>query len=141
MAEALALGPPAADFPPSADCQAALGYNDWDALDMDAAIVQLTAGPPFLDQLDHAARQARAASDVAERTRRFDPAAMRRAAATARAAVEKNPGDWQLRFILGRTLLAFGQPAEAAPHLEAAVRAVPGYGLPRQLLTQAQAAH
>ncbi len=139
VAEALALGPPAAALPTPADCQAALGYNEWDALDMDAAIVQLTAGPPFLDQPGHAARQARAAADVAERTRRFDPAAMRRAAAVARAAVEKNPGDWQLRFILGRMLLAFGQPAAAVPHLEAAARAAPAYALPRQLLTQAQA--
>ena len=55
--------------------------------------------------------------------------------------MEKNPGDWQLRFILGRTLLAFGQPAEAVPHLEAAVHAAPTYALPRQLLAQAQAAH
>ena len=141
VAEALALGPPAADFPPSADCQAALGYNDWDALDMDAAIVQLTAGPPFPDQLDHATRQARAASDVAERTRRFDPAAMRRAAETARTAVGKNPADWQLHFIFGRMLLAFGQPAEAVPHLEAAARAVPTYDPPRQLLQQARTAH
>lgn len=141
VAAALALGPPAAARPTPADCQAALGYNEWDALDMDAAIVQLTAGPPFLDQPGHAARQARAAADVAERTRRFDPAAMRRAAAVARAAVEKNPGDWQLHFILGRMLLAFGQPAAAVPHLEAAARAAPTYALPRQLLTQAQAQH
>ena len=136
VATALALGPPAVALPARDKCAAALAYNEWDALDMDAAITHLTAGPPFLDQLDHAARQARAGQSIRERTSRFGAEEMRRATAVCRAAVEKNPGDWQLHFILGRTLLAFQKPAEAAPSLETAVRMAPDYPPARLLLAE-----
>ena len=110
--------------------------SDWDTLDMDAAIAQLTGSPPFLDQLDHATRQARAARAVRERLRNFTPEAMRRAAEVCRAAVKMNPDDWQLHFICGRTLFAFGNFSEAVPHLETAVRAAPDFAQPRELLAE-----
>ena len=135
VAAALALGPGGA-IPSRDECAAALAFNEWDALDMDTAIAQLTAGPPFLDQLDHAARQARAERSIRERTSRFGAEDIRRATEVCRAAVEKNPADWQLQFILGRMLLAFQKPAEAVRPLEAAVRMVPDYPPTRLLLAE-----
>ena len=132
------LGLAASDavLPSPAECRAALGLSDWDTLDMDAAIAQLTGSPPFLDQLDHAARQARAAGAVQERVRHFTPEDRRRAAEACATAVKTNPDDWQLHFILGRTLYAFGNFAAAVPHLEFAVRAAPDFALPRLLLAE-----
>lgn len=50
---------------------------------------------------------------------------MQRATATALAAVERWPDDWQLRFICGRMLFHTGDPSAAAGHLTEAVRLMP----------------
>ena len=85
-------------------------------------MAELTARPPFLDQLDHAARQA--AAERAVRTP-FSRDELSRARATARAAIAQRPDDWQLRFIGGRMLLHTGDPAGALEHLAAAVQLMP----------------
>jgi hypothetical protein len=53
------------------DCAAALAFSIWDELGTRAAMVRLTANPPFLDQLEHGQRQARAEGEIAQRTRAF----------------------------------------------------------------------
>ena len=94
----------------------------------------MTALPPFLDQLGHPARQAAAERTVRERLARYDRAAVQRDTALARAAAERRPDDWQLRFICGRMLLATGDAAGAVEQLATAVRLMPSYAVTRMLL-------
>ena len=122
---ALALGEPAAAAPTRDDCARALAFTEFDEMDMLSAIATMTSLPPFLDQLGHAARQAAAERTVRERVARFDGEAVPRATARARAAVERRPDDWQLRYVCGRMLFHTGDPAGAAEHLAAAVRLMP----------------
>ena len=134
VVRALALGEPAAAAPSRDDCARALAYTEFDEMDMLSAIATMTSLPPFLDQLDHTARQAEAERVVRERVARFDRAALQRATGIARAAVERAPDDWQLRFICGRMLLATGDAASAKEQLATAVRLMPSYAVTRMLL-------
>ena len=134
VVRALALGEPAAAAPSRDDCARALAFTEFDEMDMLSAIATMTSLPPFLDQLDHTARQAEAERVVRERVARFDRAALERATGIARAAVERAPDDWQLRFICGRMLLATGDAASAVEQLATAVRLMPSYAVTRMLL-------
>lgn len=117
------------------ECAAALGFSPWDEIGTQAALVRMTANPPFLDQLEHGARQARAEADIAQRTRAFsDPAMQQQAVDFCRTAVARRPDDWQIQLALGNLLLDFGRFAEAVEPLSLVVKAQPGFLQARMLL-------
>ena len=61
--------------------------------------------PPFLDQLDHKERQARANRIIQERLKALNQKEEHaKATVIYRAAIARNPSDWQLHFIFANFL-------------------------------------
>ncbi len=79
------------------ECAAALGFSAWDEVNVAGAMVQMTAKPPFVGQLDHDSRQAKAEADIRQRTSQFGPAQIQQVLEFYRAAIARRPEDWQLR--------------------------------------------
>jgi predicted Zn-dependent protease len=98
------------------------------------AVAQATARPPFLDQLDHAAQQARFEKLNRDRLNRFGSDAIQRTLGVCREAVHRAPDDWQLRYIFGRALYSFKAYAEAVDPLHNAVRLMPFFTPTRLML-------
>ena len=136
---ALALPAPAKPEPSRDECAAALAYNEWDELDMLTAVAQATARAPFLDQLDHAAQQARFERLNRERLSRFSKEVILRTIGICREAVQQAPDDWQLHYIFGRTLFSFKSYAEAMDPLQNAVRLMPFFTPTRLMLADSLA--
>jgi hypothetical protein len=63
----------------------------YDDLNVNAAMVRLTAGPPFLDQWEHARRQAAAESQNTRRLAAFGPQEARICLNTYLAALSRQP--------------------------------------------------
>jgi tetratricopeptide (TPR) repeat protein len=94
VAEALALGKPAA-APLSRDqCAERLAFTVWDEINLAAATARMTSHPPFVDQLEHAARQTRAELALSNRLSRLAPREAGSAAGTYRQAVGRGLEDW-----------------------------------------------
>jgi tetratricopeptide (TPR) repeat protein len=125
VAQALALGPPASPLPSRTECAERLAFTAWDDVNVLAAMVQFMGKPPFLDQLDHAQRQALAARLLRERQARLQPADLDRAIAVYRQAIQRDPDDWQLRYNLAGLFNDLGKPAAAVGELEVVVRLLP----------------
>jgi tetratricopeptide (TPR) repeat protein len=113
------------------ECAIALGYNGWEEREIAHAVVQQLSRPPFLDQLDHAERQARAERELQESSAAFSMRDLERAREISRAAAANNPEDWQLHYNYGRMALLTGDHAAAATHLQAVVAQFPDWIPPR----------
>jgi len=124
--------------PPSRqECADALAFTAWDEISVTAAMLRLTAKPPFLDQLDHAQRQAQAEQALARRGQVFQQqGGFRRAVEVYRAATAQRPDDWQLHFNFGSLLRDFGDKPGATAEFSAAVRLMPVFPALRVLLAQ-----
>jgi tetratricopeptide (TPR) repeat protein len=124
--------------PPSRqECADALAFTAWDEISVTAAMLRLTAKPPFLDQLDHAQRQAQAEQALTRRGQVFhQQGGLRRALEVYRAATTQRPDDWQLHFNFGSLLLDFGEKPGAAAEFSTAVRLMPVFPALRMLLAQ-----
>jgi tetratricopeptide (TPR) repeat protein len=133
-----------APVPSRQECAAALGFSSWDELGTKAAMVRLTGNPPFLDQLEHGQRQARAEGEIAQRTRSFMQEEMKQQAiAFYRASLARRPNDWPMHLNFGNLLSDFGLFAQAADQFAVLVKAQPDFLSARLLLGQAlrQAGH
>jgi tetratricopeptide (TPR) repeat protein len=129
-----ATNPPPRPISSREECAAALGFSSWDEIGTKAAMVRLTANPPFLDQLEHGERQARAEGEIADRTRAFqDPGLQQQAIEVYRAALARRPGDWQIHLAFGNLLIDFGRFAEAVNQFAVVVQAQPEF-LPARML-------
>ena len=119
------------------ECAAALAFSEWDEISVAAAILRMTAKPPFLDQLEHAERQARAEQNLTERGKVFQQReGFKRAAETYRAALARRPADWQLHYNFGTLLNDFGDKPAAATEFSTAVRFMPVFPALRVVLAQ-----
>ncbi len=117
---------------PSLDeCAASLGYNDWEAWQLDSAIFQQTSKPPFRDQIDHPPRQLRLESELKNRAKAFGVPELQRARELALAAISRNPDDWQLRQNLGSMSLINADYPTAVSNLQQVVAAFPDWIPPR----------
>lgn len=133
VAQALNLGSPPAssglrDLPVLSreECAKALAFSEWDEISVTAAMLRLTAKPPFLDQLDHSARQAEAERALDLRGQAFQrEAGLPRAKNIYLAATTRRPGDWQLHFNFGSLLADFGDQEGAAAEFASAIRLMP----------------
>lgn len=140
VAQTLGLGEPgkARPLPTRAECAEALGFSAWDEVSVYAAMTRSTAKPPFLEQLDHAARQAQAEAAVRQRLEQFQQQdGFQRSQAAYQAALARRPDDWQIRFNHGNLLSDFHEPAAAAAAYTAAVRIMPAFPPLRIALAQA----
>ena len=94
---------------------------------MKAAITRLTANPPFLDQLDHTARQAAADSEVQQRLGKVSREEIDRTVATYTQAIQERPDDWMLHFNFANLQTQLGQPRSAAAEFAEVVKRLPGH--------------
>ena len=107
------------------DCARALAYNVINELQMISGMLQLTGKPPFLDQLEHAQRQAGATREYERRAAALTARDLERALETHRAAIAQNPGDWWLYYNYGMLYQTGQDYARAAAQLEQAVSSMP----------------
>ncbi len=126
IAAALKLSPPPKLQLTRDECARRLAYTSIDEGNMKVAIARLTANPPFLDQLEHAARQAAADADVQRRLGQVAREEVDRTINTYREAIQARPDDWMLRFNLGNLLTQMNQPRAAAAEFAEVVKRLPG---------------
>jgi tetratricopeptide (TPR) repeat protein len=140
--EALAgrLGPPRTNGVATLEeCAAALGYNAWEEWQIASAIANQSSKAPFLDQLDHARRQAATEKSLKEQAAQFTTNDLARAIAVVRAAIEANPEDWQLKYNLGMMTHLTGDQTTAVPQFQSTVDKFPEWPPARLMLGQALA--
>lgn len=113
------------EIPTREQCARELAFTAWDEVNTAAAMVQLTAKPPFTEQLGHAERQARAEKAVSVVTDRIDQAFVDQVIEAYDEAIRARPHDWQLRYNLGAFLHQLGRSQEAATHFDYVVRMLP----------------
>ena len=120
-----------------AACAEALGFSVWDELSVEAAMVRAATQPPYLDQLEHAERQARAEAASQQRIRQFQlENGIPRAIAFYRAALARRPSDWQIHFNFGALLKDFNDPQGALAEFTTATELMPDFCPARILLAQ-----
>jgi len=113
------------EVPTREQCARQLAFTAWDEVNTAAAMVQLTAKPPFTEQLGHAQRQAQAQKAVSAVTDRIDQAFVDQVIQVYDEAIRTRPDDWQLRYNLGAFLHQLGRSQEAASHFDYVVRMLP----------------
>jgi tetratricopeptide (TPR) repeat protein len=113
MGPELASGP-AAPIPTQEQCAEAIGYTLYDELSVTAAMVGLTSRPPFLDQLDHAQRQAAAEADLRKRFAAFTARDAEVCIQSYQAAIHGQFPCWPTRFNLGSLYGDLGRYPAAA---------------------------
>jgi tetratricopeptide (TPR) repeat protein len=123
---ALKLPPPSRPLLMRDECARRLAYTSIDEGNMKAAIARLTANPPFLDQIDHASRQAAADAEVQRRLGQVSREEVDRTINAYREAIQARPDDWMLRFNLGNLLNQMNQPRAAAAEFAEVVKRLPG---------------
>lgn len=135
--DALGMPPPRIDPPSKEECAQALGYNLINELQMEDAILQLTSRPPFLDQLDHAQRQAAAVRDYERRAAAITQQDLRLSLELCRRASARNPADWWLHYNYGMLFQTAQDFAKSAEELEKAVLQMPHLPPLRMALAEA----
>jgi tetratricopeptide (TPR) repeat protein len=120
-----ALGKSPAPVPSRAQCAEALAFTKWGELQIDAGVAASGNQPPYLDQLEHAQRQARNEQAINARRQQITQADLQQAAATFTAALVKNPQDWHLHQLYGIFALDQGEFKTAVDHLSFPVTLFP----------------
>lgn len=115
------------EIPTKAQCACALAFTPWDEVNTAAAMVKLTANPPFTGQLDHAQRQANAEKAIATAMAAVDQRFVDQVLSAYRQAIDARPEDWVLKYNLATFLQQLERPREAAACFEQVVRAMPDF--------------
>ena len=98
----------------------------------------MTAKAPCLDQLDHQQRQTEAEAAIQKRILAFhQQGGFKQAVEVYRAALARQPEDWQMHMNLGNFFTDFSDHAGAVNEYEAAVKFMPAYPALRVMLAQA----
>jgi tetratricopeptide (TPR) repeat protein len=106
------------DIPSRDECAKRLAFTAWDEADTAAGIAKMLARPPFLDQLDHSARQARLEKRISETTGRIDQAFVDDVVKSYDDAIKLNPGDWAIRYNYANFLYQLQRYPQAMPHIQ-----------------------
>ena len=118
------------------ECAAALGYNKWEEWQIDSAIVRQSTRPPFVEQMDHARRQAATEKALTEQAAQFTTNDMAQAVSVVRAAIAADPEDWQLKYSLGMMTHLTDDQTAAAAQFQAIVEKFPEWPPARLMLGQ-----
>lgn len=108
----------APQVPGIGQCADDLAYTFYDDVNVNAAMVRLTGGPPFLDQLDHARLQAAAEAENQRRLAEFGPQAAQLCLNIYTAALQRRPEDWPLHFNLALLCQELRRDAQAAEQFQ-----------------------
>lgn len=106
-------------------CAEQLAYNEWEDIEVRAAILHQLSGPPFLDRPDHSELIAMAEADVKARTGRFTSNALERVKLSYQRVLAQRPDDWQTHLNYGAFLALNRDFTNAVAHLEVPVRFFP----------------
>jgi tetratricopeptide (TPR) repeat protein len=128
-----------APVPSRDECARELAYTPWDELQIRLAMLQVQSHPPFLDQLDHAARQSQAEQQVKQRQAEFTRQDLSQSIQIYLEAIARAPDDWQLHHNFAMLNYTVGDYAPAARHFETEVKKFPRYLTGRMILGAALA--
>jgi tetratricopeptide (TPR) repeat protein len=126
-----------AEVPTRPECARLLGFTPWDKVNTAAAMVKLTAKPPFTAQLEHAARQEKAEQAIASVMDKLDERFIRDVIQKYREAIAAHPEDWHLHYNLAMFLHQLGRAPEAVREFEYVVQTLPHVTSYRTLLAYA----
>jgi tetratricopeptide (TPR) repeat protein len=110
-----------------AECARRLAYTEVDEFNVRSSILRLTSNPPFLDQIDHATRQARLDGELKSRAQNASPAILDQALHIYQEAIATRPDDWMLRYNYGNLLRQTGRHSMAAEQFAQVVNQFPDY--------------
>lgn len=113
------------EIPSAGQCAEDIAYTTYDDINVNAAMVRLTSGPPFLDQLDHSQQQAAAEADNKRRLAAFGPQEAQLCLNTYLAALSRRPDDWPIRFNLALFSQELKRQAQAIEQFNYLVRRFP----------------
>jgi tetratricopeptide (TPR) repeat protein len=116
---------PTGEIPTVGQCAEDLAYTMYDDVNVNAAMVHLTAGPPFLDQLDHSRRQAASESDNKRRLAGFGPKQAEASLNTYLKALARRPDDWPIHFNLALFYQELKREKEAGEQFQYLVNRFP----------------
>jgi tetratricopeptide (TPR) repeat protein len=88
-------------------------------------MLELSGKPPFLDQFEHAQRQAAASREYERRAAALTPGDLHQALDVHRAAIAQNPEDWWLYYNYGMLFQTGRDYTRSAAQLEKAVSLMP----------------
>jgi len=128
-----------ASIPSRNECARRLAFTAWDKVNIAAAMVKMTAQPPFTDQLDHSLRQSHAEQAISQVMSRVNEKFVSEVLQVYHDAIRTNPDDWQLRYNLSTFLYQLKRFPEAAEHIEYVVKTFPDVSPFRILLGYALA--
>ncbi|MBN1359220.1 MAG: tetratricopeptide repeat protein [Sedimentisphaerales bacterium] len=114
------------DIPTRDQCAARLAFTAWEEVDTLAAVAKMLARPPFLDQIDHAPRQAALEKRVSEMNGRIDQAFVDGAVKAYDDAIALNPSDWALHYNYANFLYQLQRYGQATPHIRYVADMFPG---------------
>ncbi len=109
---------PSADIPSRDECAKRLAFTAWDQVDTAAGIAKMLARPPFLDQLDHAQRQARLEKKISETTDHIDQAFVDEVVKSYDDALKLNGDDWAIHYNYANFLYQLQRYSHATPHIQ-----------------------
>jgi len=112
-------------FPTPQEVADEIAYTPYDEVNTIAAMVRLTASPPFLDQLNHTARQAAAEAASKKRLASFGPVEAQLSLDQYTVALRKRPNDWPIRFNLALFCQEMKRNSDAVEQFDYLVRGFP----------------
>jgi len=112
-------------LPTRDECARVLAFTPIDDLNVRSAMARQTAKPPFVDQADHAARQAELERGLKEELSRTGSAQFEQASAVYREAMARRPDDWMLHLNYANLLSQFGQYAPSLPEYQFVIQRLP----------------
>jgi tetratricopeptide (TPR) repeat protein len=125
------------------DCAAELALTPWDEFRLAVPFLELTAAPPFTDELEHDQRQQRAQHDIDELYRHLQPnldpqaaTTYHRALTTYQRAIAERPDDWHVRFRYGYLLQSLGNQEAAVQEWRKVLTLMPEHAAARAALEE-----
>jgi len=118
--------PANATLPSRAECAEKLGFTSWEEVSVAAGMLRSLDKPPFLEQLEHRERLARDQETLQQLFRVVSqPEQLEQARAAYRAAIARDPGDWQLHFTFANFLSQINDHAAAVEEFRMVVNIFP----------------
>lgn len=112
-------------IPSRSECAKRLAFTPWDEINCRAGIADMTARPPFLDQLDHELSQSHIQDKIKQFMSGIDQSTIDTVFQTYDNAINANSDDWNLRYNYSRLLYTVKRYGETARQMEYVVTTFP----------------
>jgi len=116
----------ATPLPNRAECAERLAFTSWEEAGVAAGMLRSLDKPPFLDQLEHRERHSRTEQALQQRfVFLSQKEQLDQIKAVCRAAIGRNPADWQLHFSFANFLVEIRDYNGAAGEFQTVVNTFP----------------